>query len=348
MTKKQYLNYYALRLFFQDYRQFCEFCGKKITDDQTYSDLFYGTDSDIYVPLWASVAKTGEDVLLNHVTCDVIKFYKEYGYETVDMDGNPADFIGQQLRFAEYLTACGLKGSMDESEASRVVAKFEEQFLTDTIHTILLALKKYDAPDFIIFLLEKIISCDYFDWALELLPGDQTGEEKLLKKSDFYMWNKQPEIPVEEPKKISVASFCDCGSKCKMLATVSEGCLLSIEPDTDGTPLRFSGCPRGRAYGHTYLTSKRLRFPMERIAARGEGKFRRISWEDAVSKIAEATRLAKKEYGPGSRFVINAAGVSAAIRGDRFMKNLLSLDGGYLDYYNYYSAACAAYIAPYI
>lgn len=87
---------------------------------------------------------------------------------------------------------------------------------------------------------------------------------------------------------------------------------------------------------------------MERIAARGEGKFRRISWEDAVSKIAEATRLTKKEYGPGSRFVINAAGVSAAIRGDRFMKNLLSLDGGYLDYYNYYSAACAAYIAPYI
>lgn len=87
---------------------------------------------------------------------------------------------------------------------------------------------------------------------------------------------------------------------------------------------------------------------MERIAARGEGKFRRISWEEAVSKIAEATRLTKKEYGPGSRFVINAAGVSAAIRGDRFMKNLLSLDGGYLDYYNYYSAACAAYIAPYI
>ena len=294
------------------------------------------------------MAKTGEDILLNHVTCDVIKFYKEYGYKTVDMDGNPADFIGQQLRFAEYLTACGLKGSMDESEASRAVAKFEEQFLTDTIHTILLALKKYDAPDFIIFLLEKIISCDYFDWALELLPSDQTGEEKLLKKSDFYMWNKQSEIPVEEPKKISVASFCDCGSKCKMLATVSEGCLLSLEPDTDGTPLRFSGCPRGRAYGHTYLTSKRLRFPMERIAARGEGKFRRISWEDAVSKIAEATRLTKKEYGPGSRFVINAAGVSAAISGDRFMKNLLSLDGGYLDYYNYYSAACAAYIAPYI
>ncbi len=111
----------------------------------------------------------------------------------------------------------------------------------------MLALKKYDAPDFIIFLLEKIISCDYFDWALELLPGDQTGEEKLLKKSDFYMWNKQPEIPVEEPKKISVASFCDCGSKCKMLATVSEGCLLSIEPDTDGTPPSLFRMSQGKS-----------------------------------------------------------------------------------------------------
>ena len=30
------------------------------------------------------------------------------------------------------------------------------------------------------------------------------------------------------------------------------------------------------------------------------------------------------------------------------MKNLLALDGGYLDYYNYYSAACALYINPYI
>ena len=59
MTKKQYLNYYALRLFFQDYRQFCEFCGKKITDDQTYSDLFYGTDIYTFLCglLWLRPAK---------------------------------------------------------------------------------------------------------------------------------------------------------------------------------------------------------------------------------------------------------------------------------------------------
>ena len=61
---------------------------------------------------------------------------------------------------------------------------------------------------------------------------------------------------------------------------------------------------------------------------RGEGKFRRISWEEAVEKIADATRSARRKYGPGSRFVINASGVSSAVRGDQFMKNLLACDGG--------------------
>ncbi len=87
---------------------------------------------------------------------------------------------------------------------------------------------------------------------------------------------------------------------------------------------------------------------MERTAKRGEGKFRRISWEEAVEKIADATRSARRKYGPGSRFVINASGVSSAVRGDQFMKNLLACDGGYLAFYNYYSAACATYTTPYI
>ena len=43
-----------------------------------------------------------------------------------------------------------------------------------------------------------------------------------------------------------------------------------------------------------------------------------------------------------------AAGVCALMRPDRLMKHLLSCDGGYLDFYNFYSAACAEYILPYV
>ena len=340
--KRRYLNYHGLCLFFQNLDDFCDFCREAKVDfnmdPQLYGDLFYGTDSDIYIPLWASVAKTEEDVLLNNITLEVIKFYKSFGYEAINMDGNPADFVGEQLRFLEYLSACALNGSMAHEDADKAITEFENEFLIDTLHMIQIGINKYaDSPatSFISEFMECIISGNYYPWQIDETP-------------EISKWQRHAPIEVEESHIVSFASCCDCGSKCKMLATVSEGCLLEINPDTYGTEFRFVGCPRGRAYGHTYLTSKRLRFPMERVGERGDGKFRRISWEEAAKKIAHVTSEAGKKYGPGSRFVINAAGVSAAVRGDRFMKNLLACDGGYLNYYNYYSAACTVYTIPYV
>ncbi len=344
--RDKFVKFHALRLFFQgldDFKELSRQTGFSFDlDRQTYSDMFYGTDADIYVPLWASVAKTGEDVLLNNVTLDVIRFYKEYGYEPIRMDGNPADFAGEQFRFLEYLTACALNGSMEMNDCIKAVEDFENKYLVDTVHMIASAIRdQFDStsPEVkdVLNLLESPPGAKLYD-ALSIDP----------KTADSYSVRKCPPIAVEDAHIISFASGSDCGSKCKMLATVCEGCLLTVEPDTDGTPLRFSGCPRGQAYGQTFLTSRRLRFPMERIAPRGDGKFRRISWNEAVQKIACETVASRQKYGPGSRFVINASGVSSAVRGDRFMKNLLACDGGYLGFYNFYSAACATYTTPYI
>ena len=63
-----------------------------------YDFLFRGTDADWSIPLWASVA-AGDPVLLNQTTLDVIRFYHKYGYEPVWMEGNPPDYIGEQMQF---------------------------------------------------------------------------------------------------------------------------------------------------------------------------------------------------------------------------------------------------------
>ena len=42
----------------------------------------------------------------------------------------------------------------------------------------------------------------------------------------------------------------------------------------------------------------------------------------------------------GSRYVNDGCGISAVMRGDRMMRRLLALDGGYLGSYNSYSSAC--------
>ena len=86
---------------------------------------------------------------------------------------------------------------------------------------------------------------------------------------------------------------------------------------------------------------------MKRIGARGEGKFARISWDEALDKIAAelhrgsrkttATRPSIIPYGTGSYNLTN---------GRRTAQRLLNLFGGSLGYYNSYSWACISAATP--
>ena len=127
-------NAHILKSFFEDldrWREECACFGIRSTiEDQQYDDLFKGTDADVYIPMWASACKGHGDILIDRTTYDCIRFYKAYGYEAIHMDGNPADFLGEQLRFLEYISVCGLKGT---GNASLVIEAFIEQFTLDTV-----------------------------------------------------------------------------------------------------------------------------------------------------------------------------------------------------------------------
>ena len=338
---RRYAAWHLLRVFFEDLEQWRALCSElemptALTQEQ-YDSLFKGTNADLYIPLWASACIGEEDILLNGVTLEVIKFYKCWGYQWVDMDGNPPDFIGQQCRFLEYLWAAGDSGCREAGEA------FLRKFFLDTAHRVRLELEKTELWDAV-------------RGEMELLDAAAAGDFRRLpqvpaavyERFDSWGWTRRPEIPLEPERITSHASFCDCGNKCKMLARVQEGCVLSIFPDRNVPEKDFAGCARGRAYRQTFLTSRRLRYPMRRVGERGSGQFRRISWEEAAKLVAEGIRSSGERYGPESRFVTSASGVSALVRGDRFVKHLLSLEGGYLDYYNTYSVGCAQQTLPYI
>ena len=338
---QRYAAWHLLRVFFEDLEQWQTLCSKlqipsTITREQ-YDTLFKGTNADIYIPLWASACIGGEDILLNEVTLEVIRYYKKYGYQWVDMDGNPPDFIGQQCRFLEYLWRT------DDSGCPEAAERFIRKFFLDTAHKMQMEL-------------EKTALYDTVKGVLEILDAAITGDSARLpqvpaavcQEFDSWTWTRRPEIPLEPEHVTSHASFCDCGNKCKMLARVQEGCVLSIFPDRNVPEKDFAGCSRGRAYRQTFLTSRRLRYPMKRVGERGSGQFCRISWEEAAKLVAEGIRSSGEKYGPESRFVTSASGVSALVRGDRFVKHLLSLEGGYLDYYNTYSIGCAQQTLPYI
>lgn len=136
----------------------------------------------------------------------------------------------------------------------------------------------------------------------------------------------------------------NCGGRCVICVHMKAGKIdhLTTEGacDVPEGEIPLTACVRGMNYHKTYLGEDRLRYPMKRVGKRGEGKFERISWEEAVDLIASEWIRIRDTYGPGSRYVNYATGISALNRGNNLVKRLLNLDGGFLDYYNSYSTAC--------
>ena len=125
-----------------------------------------------------------------------------------------------------------------------------------------------------------------------------------------------------------------------IIQEVKDGKVIKIE-GMDGHPSNDGRlCSKGLANREYIYREDRIKTPLKRVGKRGEGKFTRISWAEAVDTIASEWIRIRDTYGVGSRYVNYATGISALNRGNNMAKRLLNLDGGFLDYYNSYSTAC--------
>lgn len=57
------------------------------------------------------------------------------------------------------------------------------------------------------------------------------------------------------------------------------------------------GCQKGCAFHNLLYSEERLRYPMKRAGERGEGKWQRISWDQALTEVADAILDAHAEVG---------------------------------------------------
>ncbi|MDO4621192.1 MAG: molybdopterin-dependent oxidoreductase [Lachnospiraceae bacterium] len=144
----------------------------------------------------------------------------------------------------------------------------------------------------------------------------------------------------------------NCGGRCIIDAHVVDGKITKITTDnTEGTPEHppLRACVKGFHYHETFLNEeKRLKKPLIRTGKRGSGEFREAEWEEAIALITKEWIRIRDTYGPASRYVHYAWGVSGVLRPLDLAKRLLSLDGGFQDYYNSYSTAAIHYVTPYL
>lgn len=81
----------------------------------------------------------------------------------------------------------------------------------------------------------------------------------------------------------------------------------------------------------------RLKYPLKRTGDRGEGKFERVSWEEALDLVARELKRVKETYGPASIIVGSSGGDTPALQRGALMNRLLGLTGGYSTHWGVHS-----------
>jgi len=115
----------------------------------------------------------------------------------------------------------------------------------------------------------------------------------------------------EERTVKTVCSLCYCA--CGVLARVKDGKVVELKGDPDHPNNKGSLCPKGLAGIELLYHPDRLNYPLKRMGERGEGKWQRISWDEALDTISDKLKEIKERYGPEAICIANGAGLYANI-----------------------------------
>ena len=92
----------------------------------------------------------------------------------------------------------------------------------------------------------------------------------------------------------------NCNTTCEALIFVDEasGRVLKVEGDPESPITKGVLCSKGLAAKDLVHNPERLQYPLRRVGERGGRQWERISWDQALSTIAEKLLQYREQYGP--------------------------------------------------
>ncbi|BDQ37121.1 thiosulfate reductase [Pseudodesulfovibrio nedwellii] len=98
-----------------------------------------------------------------------------------------------------------------------------------------------------------------------------------------------------------VKSICGmCSVRCPIEVEVVDGKAEYIQGNPDAPGIMGSLCPRGAAGTALTYDEERPQYPMVRTGKRGEGKWKQVSWDEALDYVADELKRIQETYGKDS------------------------------------------------
>ena len=114
---------------------------------------------------------------------------------------------------------------------------------------------------------------------------------------DVEVQSGQDFSPETGKERKAIPSCCwQCVTRCPNVGFVEDGRLVKIEGNPKSIRTEGFVCSKGQAAINQYTDPDRILYPMKRAGKRGEGKWKRVSWDDALGELG--ARM-KKHYDAG-------------------------------------------------
>src|SRR4051812_3262548 len=107
----------------------------------------------------------------------------------------------------------------------------------------------------------------------------------------------------------------DCPDTCSWVVTVEDGRAVRLRGNREHPFTNGALCAKVNGYLDHARAPDRLLYPLKRVGAKGEGRFARISWDEALDEIAERLRAVIAEHGGEAIWPFQGTGTLGFIQG---------------------------------
>jgi anaerobic selenocysteine-containing dehydrogenase len=94
-------------------------------------------------------------------------------------------------------------------------------------------------------------------------------------------------VPTIEGVNVLGACPLDCPDACSWVVTVADGTAVGLRGNKEHPVTRGALCVKVNRYLEQVDAPDRITYPMRRVGRKGEGRFERIGWEEALDEIAD-------------------------------------------------------------
>jgi len=107
----------------------------------------------------------------------------------------------------------------------------------------------------------------------------------------------------------------DCPDACGLLINIENGVGSRLRGNPEHPVTRGFLCAKVARYLEREYSPNRLLYPQRRVGAKGEGRFARITWDEALDEIAARLHAVADEFGPESVLPYSYGGAMGYLQG---------------------------------